>query len=48
MGAGGYGALMAAFGGGALFGALLAGGGPAWPSGRRVRGLAVLTGPPSA
>ena len=44
MGAGGYGALMAAFGGGALFGALLAGGGPAWPSGRRVRGLAVLTG----
>jgi MFS family permease len=44
MGAGGYGALMAAFGGGALFGALLAGGGPAWPSGRRVRWLAVLTG----
>jgi MFS family permease len=44
MGAGGYGALMAAFGGGALFGALMAGGGPAWPSGRRVRGLAVLTG----
>jgi MFS family permease len=44
MGAGGYGALMATFGGGALFGALVAGGGPSWPSGRRVRWLAVLTG----
>ena len=44
MGAGGYGALLATFGGGAVFGALLAGGGPAWPSGRRVRWLAALTG----
>ena len=44
MGAGGYGALTATFGGGAVFGALLAGGGPSWPSGRRVRWLAVLTG----
>ena len=44
LGAGGYGALMATFGGGALFGALLAGGGPPWPSGQRVRWLAGLTG----
>jgi MFS family permease len=44
MGAGGYGALMATFGGGAVFGALLAGAGPSWPSGLRVRRLAALTG----
>ncbi len=44
LGAGGYGALIATFGGGALFGALLAGGGPPWPSGQRVRWLAALTG----
>jgi MFS family permease len=44
MGAGGYGALMATFGAGAIFGAILAGAGPAWPSGRRVRALAALTG----
>ena len=44
MGAGGYGAMMATFGGGAVFGALAAGAGPPWPSGRRVRGLAALTG----
>ena len=44
LGAGGYGAMMATFGAGAVFGALLAGAGPSWPSGRRVRGLAALTG----
>jgi MFS family permease len=44
MGAGGYGAMMATFGGGAVFGALLAGSGPSWPSGRRVRWLGALTG----
>lgn len=44
MGAGGYGTMLATFGGGAVFGALLASAGPSWPSGRRVRWLAVLTG----
>jgi MFS family permease len=44
MGAGGYGAMMATFGGGAVFGALIASSGPPWPSGQRVRGLAALTG----
>jgi MFS family permease len=44
MGAGGYGAMMATFGGGAVFGALVAGSGPSWPSGRRVRWLGGLTG----
>lgn len=44
VGGGGYGTLMATFGGGALFGALMAGSGPAWPSARRVRLLAGLTG----
>jgi len=39
-----YGAMMAAFGAGALFGAVLAGSGSAWPSGRLVRGLVVATG----
>ena len=43
-GAGGYGAMMATFGVGAVFGAFLAGAGPSWPSGRRVRWLAMLTG----
>ncbi|HET9060891.1 MAG TPA: MFS transporter [Acidimicrobiales bacterium] len=43
-GAGAYGALMACFGVGALFGALLAGSGPAWPSGRKVRYLGLSTG----
>lgn len=40
----GYGAMMAAFGGGALFGAALAGSGSAWPSGPRVRILVLATG----
>jgi len=40
----GYGAMMAAFGGGALFGAVLAGTGSAWPSGPRVRSLVLTTG----
>jgi MFS family permease len=40
----GYGTMMAAFGFGALFGATLAGSGPTWPSGRRVRVLALATG----
>ena len=44
MGAGGYGAMLATFGGGAVLGALLAGAGPPRPSGRRVRWLAALTG----
>jgi len=39
-----YGAMMAAFGGGALFGALLAGTGSSWPSGPRVRALVLATG----
>jgi MFS family permease len=39
-----YGAMMASFGGGALFGALLAGTGPSWPSGPRVRALVLATG----
>ncbi len=39
-----YGAMMAAFGGGALFGAVLAGTGSSWPSGRHVRALALATG----
>jgi MFS family permease len=44
LGAGGYGAMMATFGGGAVLGAVLAGAGPAWPSARRVRALGALTG----
>jgi MFS family permease len=40
----GYGLMMAAFGGGALFGAVLAGAGGSWPSGRRVRALVLATG----
>lgn len=40
----GYGAMMATFGSGALFGAAMAGSGPAWPSGRRVRILVLATG----
>jgi MFS family permease len=40
----GYGAMMAAFGAGALFGAGAAGAGSSWPSGRRVRVLVLLTG----
>jgi MFS family permease len=40
----GYGAMMAAFGGGALFGAVLAGTGSSWPSGPRVRALVLATG----
>jgi MFS family permease len=39
-----FGAMMAAFGGGALFGAVLAGTGSSWPSGRHVRALALATG----
>jgi MFS family permease len=39
-----YGAMMAAFGGGALFGAVLAATGSSWPSGRRVRALVLATG----
>ncbi len=39
-----YGAMMAAFGAGALFGAVLAGSGSSWPSGRRVRALVLATG----
>jgi MFS family permease len=40
----GYGAMMGAFGVGALFGAVLAGSGSPWPSGRRVRALVLVTG----
>jgi MFS family permease len=40
----GYGAMMAAFGFGALFGATAAGTGSAWPSGRHVRALVLATG----
>jgi hypothetical protein len=40
----GYAAMMAAFGGGAVFGATKAGTGPAWPSGRMVRALVLATG----
>lgn len=43
-GGGGYGGMMACFGGGALFGAVLAGSGPACPPPRRVRWLAAATG----
>jgi MFS family permease len=43
-GGGGYGALMSCFGVGAIFGALFAAAGSAWPSARRVRLLALLTG----
>jgi len=44
LGAGGFGAMFAVFGVGAVFGALLAAGGGSWPTGRRVRLLALLTG----
>jgi MFS family permease len=44
LGGGGYGALMAAFGLGALPGALAAAAAPAEPSGRRLRVLAAVTG----
>lgn len=44
LGGGGYGAMTAAFGAGALVGALAAAGGPPVPSGPRIRTLAVLTG----
>lgn len=44
LGAAGYGAMMAAFGIGAIGGALLAASGGPWPTGRRVRMLAVVTG----
>ena len=44
LGGGGYGALMAAFGVGAIPGALLAAAGSAWPTGRRVRALTVGAG----
>lgn len=40
----GYGAMMAAFGGGALFGAAFAGTGSSWPSGPRVRALVLAAG----
>jgi MFS family permease len=40
----GFGAMFAIFGVGAVGGALLAAGGGSWPSGRRVRLLALLTG----
>jgi MFS family permease len=43
LGGGGYGLMMAAFGVGALPGALLASAGPSRPSGRRVGGLALVT-----
>jgi MFS family permease len=39
-----YGAMMAAFGGGALFGAVLAASGSSWPSGPRVRALVLAGG----
>ncbi len=44
LGAGAYGAMVSAFGGGAVAGALVAGRGPSWPSARRVRALGALTG----
>lgn len=44
LGGGGYGAMTAAFGAGALIGALVAAGGPTLPSGPRIRLLALLTG----
>lgn len=44
LGGGGYGAMMAAFGVGALPGAFLAAAGTAWPTGRQIRLLAVGTG----
>ncbi|HVV56823.1 MAG TPA: MFS transporter [Gaiellaceae bacterium] len=44
LGSVGYGALVATFGLGAIPGALVAAGGGAWPSGRRVRLLCALTG----
>ncbi len=44
LGGGGYGAMMAAFGVGALPGAFLAAAGTDWPTGRQIRLLAVGTG----
>jgi MFS family permease len=44
LGAGGYGAMMAAFGVGAVGGAMIAGAGASYPSARRVRNLALATG----
>jgi MFS family permease len=44
LGPAGFGAMFAIFGVGAVGGALLAAGGDPWPSGRRVRLLALLTG----
>ena len=44
LGAAGFGAMFAVFGVGAVGGALLAAGGDPWPTGRRVRLLALLTG----
>jgi MFS family permease len=43
-GAQGYATMMAAFGVGALVGAVVAGSGSPWPSGRRVRALVLATG----
>ena len=44
LGPSGFGAMFATFGVGAVAGALLAAGGGSWPTGRRVRLLALLTG----
>ena len=44
LGPGGFGAMFAIFGVGAVAGALLAAGGGPWPAGRRVRLLGLLTG----
>ena len=44
LGPSGFGAMFAVFGVGAVGGALLAAGGGSWPTGRRVRVLALLTG----
>jgi MFS family permease len=44
LGGGGYGALMAAFGVGAIPGALLSAGGSGWPTGRRIRILTAAAG----
>ena len=44
LGPSGFGAMFAVFGVGAVGGALLAAGGGSWPTGRRVRLLALLTG----
>jgi len=43
LGGGGYGLMMSAFGVGAVPGALLAAAGPAYPTGRRIGGLALAT-----